>query len=228
MILHVPGVLNPAQVSEFRRRLAQADWVDGRITAGHQSVLAKHNLQLPQSNPVARELSAAVLGALESHALFFSATLPRHIFPPLFNCYRVGNVFGNHIDNAVRYDNSVQPPRPVRTDLSVTLFLSAPEEYDGGELVIESSSGQHRVKLPAGDLVLYPATSVHRVEPVTRGERLASFFWLQSMVRDAGERQLLFDLDQAIQRLGRGHAEQSSLIELTGVYHNLLRRWTEV
>jgi len=228
MILHVPNVLSQAQVSEFRRRLAEADWVDGRITAGHQSVLAKHNLQLPQSNPVARELSAAVLAVLEGSSLFFSAALPRHIFPPLFNCYRTGNVFGNHIDNAVRYDTSVQPPRPIRTDLSVTLFLSGPEEYDGGELVIESSSGVHRVKLPAGDLVLYPATSIHRVEAVTRGERLAAFFWLQSMVRETGERQLLFDLDQAIQRLSRVRPEQSSLIELTGVYHNLLRRWTEV
>jgi PKHD-type hydroxylase len=228
MILHVPGALTPAQLSEFRRRLAQADWVDGRITAGHQSALAKHNLQLPQSNPLALELSAAALAALEDNSLFFSAALPRHIFPPLFNCYRVGNGFGNHIDNAVRYDRSTRPPRPVRTDLSATLFLSGPEEYDGGELVIESASGLHRVKLPAGDLVLYPATTIHRVETVTRGERLAAFFWLQSMVRDLSERQLLFDLDQAIQKLGRERPGHSTLIELTGVYHNLLRHWSEV
>jgi PKHD-type hydroxylase len=228
MILHVPKVLSQAEVSNFRQRLAQAGWVDGRITAGHQSVLVKHNLQLPQSDPMARELSAEVLAAIERSALFFAAALPGYIFPPLFNCYREGNGFGNHIDNSVRYDRSVRPPRAVRTDLSVTLFLSGPEEYDGGELVIEGSSGLHRVKLPAGDLVLYPATSVHRVETVTRGERLASFFWLQSMVRDPIERQLLFDLDQAIQKLGRDRDGHPSTIELTGVYHNLLRRWADV
>lgn len=228
MVLHVPRVLSQEQVSEFRRRLAQAGWVDGRITAGHQSVLVKHNLQLPESDPVARELGAAVLGALERNPLFVSAALPGSIFPPLFNCYRSGNGFGNHIDNAVRYDRSVQPPRPLRTDLSATLFLSSPEEYDGGELVIEGSSGMHRVKLPAGDLVLYPATTVHRVETITRGERLASFFWVQSMVRDLGERALLFDFDQAIQKLGRDRPDHPTMVELAGVYHNLLRRWAEV
>jgi PKHD-type hydroxylase len=228
MILHVPHVLTQAQVSDFRRRLARAGWVDGRITAGHQSVRAKHNLQLPQSDPVARELSGAVLAALEGSALFFAAALPRQIFPPLFNRYQVGNGFGSHIDNAVRYDNSKQPALPVRTDLSVTLFLSAPEEYDGGELVIEDSSGVHRVKLPAGDLVLYPSTSVHRVETVTRGERLASFFWLQSLIRDPGERRLLFDLDVVTQKLARERPGLPAMVELTGVYHNLLRRWTDI
>ncbi|HVW68507.1 MAG TPA: Fe2+-dependent dioxygenase [Steroidobacteraceae bacterium] len=228
MLLHVPQVLSQTEVGEFRRRLAGAGWADGRITAGHQSALAKHNLQLPETDPVARELGAAVLQALDRSSLFFSAALPRSIFPPLFNLYREGHGFGNHIDNAVRYDRSVTPPRPVRTDLSVTLFLSAPEEYDGGELVIESPAGVHRVKLPMGDLVLYPATSVHRVEPITRGERIASFFWLQSLVRDGGERQLLFDLDVAIQKLNRDTAKHPALVELTGVYHNLLRRWTEV
>jgi len=228
MLIHVPRVLNEAQVSEFRRKLADAGWVDGRGTAGHQSMLVKHNLQLPESDPVARELSAAVLAALERNPLFFTAALPGYIFPPLFNCYRAGDGFGNHIDNAVRYDRSVQPARPVRTDLSVTLFLSGPEEYAGGELVIEDSSGLHQVKLPAGDLVLYPSNSVHRVETVTRGERIASFFWLQSFVRDSGERQLLFELDRAIQKLGRDLASHPSVIELTGVYHNLLRRWTEL
>jgi len=228
MILHVPNVLTQAQVSDFRRRLEQAGWVDGRITAGHQSVLVKHNLQLPQSDPAARELSQAVLAALEGNSLFFAAALPRQIFPPLFNRYQVGNGFGNHIDNAVRYDNSRQPPLPVRTDLSVTLFLSAPEEYDGGELVIEDPSGLHRVKLPAGDLVLYPSTSVHRVETVSRGERLASFFWLQSLIRDPGERRLLFDLDVVTQKLAREYPGHPALVELTGVYHNLLRRWTGI
>jgi PKHD-type hydroxylase len=228
MILHVPRVLSQAQVSEFRRRLAQAGWVDGRITAGHQSVLVKHNLQLQESDPIARELGGVVLTALERNPLFVAAALPSYIFPPLFNSYREGNGFGNHIDNAVRYDRLVRPARAVRTDLSATLFLSAPEEYDGGELVIESPSGVHRVKLPPGDLVLYPATTVHRVESITRGERLASFFWLQSMVRDMGERALLFDLDQAIQKLGRDRPDHPTLVELAGVYHNLLRRWAEV
>ena len=228
MILHVPAVLAQAEVAEFRRQLAQAGWVDGRITAGHQSALAKYNQQLPQGDPIAEELSAAVRTALDRHSFFFAAALPRHIFPPLFNRYSVGHGFGNHIDNAVRYDRSVQPPQPVRTDLSVTLFLSSPQDYDGGELVIESSGGLHKVKLPAGDLLLYPATSVHRVEPVTRGERLASFFWLQSMVREEGERQILLELDQAIRKLSQERPDHPATIELTGVYHNLLRRWAQV
>jgi PKHD-type hydroxylase len=229
MLLHVPQVLSALQVAEFRERLTQAGWADGRITAGHQSALAKHNLQLPDNHPMARELGVAVLNALDQSPLFFSAALPRYIFPPLFNCYRAGNGFGNHVDNAIRYDRSTPSPRPVRTDLSVTLFLSAPDEYDGGELVIDGAAGTHRIKLPAGDLVLYPSTSVHRVEPVTRGERLASFFWLQSMVRDSGERRLLFDLDQAIQKLSAdAGAPNPAMVELVGVYHNLLRRWAEV
>jgi PKHD-type hydroxylase len=228
VILHIPNILSQAEVTTFRRRLAPADWVDGRVTAGHQSMLVKHNLQLPESNPVARELSAAVLAALERNALFFAAALPRYIFPPLFNRYCTGNGFGNHIDNAIRYDRSARPHWPVRTDLSATLFLSNPEEYEGGELIIEGASGSHRVKLPAGDLALYPATSVHRVETVTRGERLASFFWLQSLVRDPLERQLLFDLDQAIQKLGRDRPDHATTVELTGIYHNLLRRWAQV
>ncbi|HEY6925518.1 MAG TPA: Fe2+-dependent dioxygenase [Steroidobacteraceae bacterium] len=227
MLIHIPRVLTSPQVREFRQRLSDAAWADGRITAGHQSALVKHNLQLRETDPLARDLGATVLAALESNALFISAALPRRIFPPLFNCYREGNGFGAHIDNAVRYDRSAQPPQPLRTDLSVTLFLSAPEEYDGGELVIESISGTHRVKLPAGDLVLYPASTIHRVETVTRGERIASFFWLQSLVADPVERQLLFELDHAIQALGTGGAPHPAAIELTGVYHNLLRRWAE-
>jgi PKHD-type hydroxylase len=228
MLLHVPQVLSKAQVSAFRARLASADWSDGRITAGHQSALAKHNLQLRETHPIARELGATVLEALNLSSLFFSAALPRHVFPPLFNCYRVGNGFGNHVDNAIRYDRTTQAAPPLRTDLSVTLFLSSPDEYDGGELVIENPDGTHRVKLPAGDLVLYPSTSIHRVEPITRGERLASFFWVQSMLRDAGERRLLFDLDVAIQKLNRDTATHPAMVELVGVYHNLLRRWAEV
>jgi PKHD-type hydroxylase len=228
MLLHVPRALTSPEVRELRQRLHGAAWADGRITAGHQSVLVKHNLQLRETDPLARELGETVLAALESNALFISAALPRRIFPPLFNCYREGNGFGAHIDNAVRYDRSTQPPQPLRTDLSVTLFLSAPEEYAGGELVIETVSGSHRVKLPAGDLVLYPASSIHQVETVTRGERIASFFWVQSLVADPVERQLLFELDGAIQKLGAGSAPHPAAIELTGVYHNLLRRWTEI
>ena len=207
------------------RALSNAGWTDGRITAGHQSARAKDNMQLPESDPIASEQSAAVRTALDRNALFFSAALPRRIFPPLFNRYRIGNGFGNHIDNAVRYDQS---GNAVRTDLSATLFLSAPESYDGGELVIGGASGIQRVKLPAGDLLLYSATSVHRVEPVTRGERLAAFFWVQSLVRDEGERQLLFDLDVGIQKLNQDAAGHPAMVELTGVYHNLLRRWSDV
>lgn len=229
MLLHIPRILESAQVAEFRQRLATADWADGRITAGYQSARAKNNLQLPESDPVARELSVAVRAALDRSPLFFAAALPRRVFTPLFNRYEAGNGFGDHIDNAVRYEQvSGQASQPVRTDLSATVFLSDPDEYDGGELMIGSTSGTQRVKLPAGDMVLYSASTVHRVEPITRGARLASFFWIQSMIRDDGERALLFDLDVAIQRLSRDHAGHPSTVELVGVYHNLLRRWTEL
>jgi PKHD-type hydroxylase len=225
MVLHIPKVLGAAQVAHFLERLAVAGWADGRITAGYQSARAKNNLQLPQSDPIARELSAAVRAALDRSPLFFAAALPRRVFTPLFNLYKAGNGFGDHIDNAVRYEQAGQP---VRTDLSATLFLSGPEEYDGGELVIGATSGSQRVKLPAGDMVLYSATTIHKVEAITRGERLASFFWIQSMVRDDGERSLLFDLDVAIQKLNQDHAEHPAAVELVGVYHNLLRRWAEL
>ncbi|MFT3791497.1 MAG: Fe2+-dependent dioxygenase [Rudaea sp.] len=232
MMLHIPQVLNPTQVSGFRERLAAANWADGRITAGYQSARAKHNQQLPEDDPDAIELGKAVRMALKASTLFFSAALPHRIFPPLFNRYGVGHGFGAHIDNAVRYDRSEQaagkPALAVRTDLSATLFLSSPDEYDGGELVVQDAFGEQKVKLPAGDLILYPASSVHRVEAITRGERLASFFWIQSMVRDDGERTLLFQLDGAIQKLNRDHLDHPSMVELTGVYHNLLRRWAEL
>jgi PKHD-type hydroxylase len=229
MLLHIPGVLDPAQVAECRKRLSVAGWADGRITAGHQSVRAKNNLQLPQDDPIARELSICVRAALNRSPLFFAAALPRRVFTPLFNRYAVGNGFGDHVDNAVRYEQSPgQAAQPVRTDLSATLFLCGPEEYDGGELVIGATSGTQRVKLPAGDMVLYSATTIHKVEPVTRGERLASFFWVQSMVRDDGQRAVLFDLDVAIQRLNQDHAGHRSAVELVGVYNNLLRRWAEL
>ena len=225
MMLHVPKVLDATQLADFRKRLAGAGWTDGRITAGYQSARTKNNLQLPQDDPVARELSAAVRAALDRSPLFFAAALPRRVFPPLFNLYKEGNGFGDHVDNAVRFEPTGQP---VRTDLSATLFLSEPEEYDGGELVVGAASGTHRVKLPAGDLVLYPATTIHRVEAITRGERLASFFWIQSMVRDEGERTLLFNLDVAIQKLNQDHPGHPSSVELVGVYHNLLRKWAEL
>ena len=224
-MLHVPKVLDATQLADFRKRLAGAGWTDGRITAGYQSARTKNNLQLPQDDPVARELSAAVRAALDRSPLFFAAALPRRVFPPLFNLYKEGNGFGDHVDNAVRFEPTGQP---VRTDLSATLFLSEPEEYDGGELVVGAASGTHRVKLPAGDLVLYPATTIHRVEAITRGERLASFFWIQSMVRDEGERTLLFNLDVAIQKLNQDHPGHPSSVELVGVYHNLLRKWAEL
>jgi len=225
MMLHVPKVLDAIQIADFRTRLATAGWTDGRITAGYQSARAKNNLQLPQSDPVAGELSAAIRAALDRSPLFFAAALPRRVFTPLFNLYKEGNGFGDHVDNAVRFEQNGQA---VRTDLSATVFLSAPEDYDGGELVIGAASGTHRVKLPAGDMVLYPATTVHKVEAITRGERLAAFFWIQSMVRDEGERTLLFNLDLAIQKLNQDHAGHPGAVELVGVYHNLLRKWAEL
>lgn len=228
MLLHVPNVLNAEQVAHFRQRLATAGWADGRLTAGYQSAQAKDNAQLPDSDPVARELGGLVLDALGRSPLFFSAALPRRIFPPLFNRYAGGQSFGFHVDNAIRYERGAGGAQaPVRTDISATLFLNAPEDYDGGELVIQDTYGTQRVKLPAGDLVLYPGTSLHQVTPVTRGERLASFFWLQSLVRDAGQRRELFELDLAIQRLTVAAPGNPALVQLTGVYHNLLRRWSD-
>jgi PKHD-type hydroxylase len=223
MLLHIADVLSAEQVAHFRARLAAAAWGDGRQTAGYQSAKAKDNSQLPENDPVAQELGGLVLDALSKNSTFFAAALPRRIYPPLFNCYRGGQSFGFHVDNAVRYDRG----QPVRTDVSATLFLSAPEEYDGGELVIEDTYGNQRVKLPAGHLVVYPGTSLHQVTPVTRGARYASFFWIQSLVRDDGERRLLFDLDLGIRRMTQAQPEHPALVQLTGVYHNLLRRWSD-
>ena len=228
MLLSIPDVLTPEQVLHCRRRLQQAGWADGRITAGHQSAKAKDNLQLAEDSEVARELGALVRDAAQANSTFFSAALPRRIYPPLFNCYRDGQSFGFHVDNAVRYDRSGGSARPVRTDLSATLFLSDPQDYDGGELVIEDTYGTQQVKLPAGHLVLYPGTSLHRVTPVTRGARLASFFWIQSMLREDSQRRLMFELDVSIRRLTRDLPEHPSLVQLTGIYHNLLRRWADV
>lgn len=221
MLLHIPDVLTADPLAHCRARLADAAWADGRITAGHQSAKAKDNAQLPEADPVARELGTVVLDALGRSATFFSAALPRRVFPPLFNRYAGGQAFGVHVDNAVRYDRG----EPLRTDLSATLFLSDPSDYDGGELVIEDTYGTQSVKLPAGHLVLYPASSLHRVTPVTRGARVASFFWVQSLVREDAQRRLLFEMDTAIRRLTADVPEHPALVQLTGTYHNLLRRW---
>ncbi|HEX6043524.1 MAG TPA: Fe2+-dependent dioxygenase [Pyrinomonadaceae bacterium] len=226
MLLQVPDVLTNEQVASCRKLLEAAQWVDGRITAGHQSARAKDNLQLPENLDEAKQLGDAILGALERNPLFMSAALPLKVFPPLFNRYQDGQSFGNHVDNAIRQVTGT--PHRVRTDLSATLFFSNPDEYDGGELVVEDTYGVHSVKLPAGHMILYPASSVHHVRPVTRGVRLASFFWIQSMVRDDGERTILFDLDVAIQRLMDDVPEHRSVVELTSLYHNLLRRWADV
>jgi len=226
MLLSIPDVLTAQQVLRARHLLDQADWVDGRVTAGHQSALAKDNMQLLEGSPPARELGAMVVSSLEQNPLFISAALPAHVFPPLFNRYQGGQAFGTHVDNAIRQVTGT--PHRIRTDLSATLFLTGPDEYDGGELTVEDTYGTHSVKLPAGHLILYPASSLHHVRPVTRGARLASFFWIQSMIRDDGERTLLFDLDVAVQRLNGEAPGHPSAVQLTGVYHNLLRRWAEV
>jgi PKHD-type hydroxylase len=226
MLLPIPDVLTTEQVLHGRQILDQADWVDGRVTAGHQSTHTKDNMQLPEGSPAARELGAMILSALEQNALFISAALPARVFPPLFNRYQRGQAFGTHVDNAIRQVTGTS--HRIRTDLSATLFFAAPEEYDGGELAIEDTYGTHNIKLPAGHLILYPATSLHHVRPVIRGARLAAFFWIQSMVRDDSERTLLFDLDVAIQRLTDEGTAQPSAVQLTGVYHNLLRKWADV
>ncbi|GAA5077739.1 Fe2+-dependent dioxygenase [Lysobacter panacisoli] len=227
MLLQVPQVLSADQVAHFRDRLANAGWADGRITAGYQSAMAKDNAQLPENDPVARELGVLVLEALARNSTFFSAALPQRIYPPLFNRYSGGQSFGFHVDNAIRYDRSEGGADPIRTDLSATLFLNAPEDYDGGELVIEDTYGVQKVKLAAGDMVLYPGTSLHKVTPVTRGERLASFFWIQSLVREDAQRRMMFELDVSIRRLTQDVPDHPALVQLTGVYHNLLRRWAD-
>jgi PKHD-type hydroxylase len=226
MLLAIPDVLTAEKTLQARQLLDAADWVDGSVTAGHQSARAKDNMQLPEGSTAARELGAMILSALEQNALFISAALPARVFPPLFNRYQGGQAFGTHVDNAICQVTGT--PHRIRTDLSATLFLSAPDEYDGGELVVEDTYGTHNVKLPAGHLILYPSTSLHHVRPVTRGARVASFFWIQSMVRDDGERTLLFDLDVAIQRLAVDGSPHPAAVQLTGVYHNLLRRWADV
>jgi PKHD-type hydroxylase len=226
MLLQIPEVLSLEQVAQCRAMLDAAEWVDGRVTAGFQSARAKDNLQIPADHPAAIQCGDMIVAALERTALFLSAALPLRVFPPLFNRYSGGQAFGTHVDNAIRQVPGT--PRRVRTDLSATLFLSAPEDYEGGELVVEDSYGTHAVKLPAGHMILYPATSLHHVRPVTRGARVGSFFWIQSMVADDGERTILFDLDSAIRGLGRDVPNAAPVIQLTGVYHNLIRRWAQL
>ena len=226
MIVQVPNVLKNQQLTRCRQVLERASWVDGRVTAGHQSAQVKDNRQLPENSAEARELGDMIVAALERNPLFITATLPLRVFPPLFNRYEGGESFGAHLDNSIRQIPGT--PLRVRTDISATLFLSAPEEYDGGELVIDDVYGAHAVKLPAGDMVLYPASSLHHVNPVTRGARLASFFWVQSMVRDDGNRTLLFDLDMAINKVTQALPNHGAVVELTNCYHNLMRRFAEV
>jgi PKHD-type hydroxylase len=230
MLLRIPDVLTAEQITHARQLLDKAEWVDGRVTAGHQSAKAKDNMQLPEGSPAARELGEMILGALGKNPLFLSAALPLRVFPPLFNRYSGGQSFGTHVDNAIRQVPGT--PHRIRTDISATLFFAEPAEYDGGELCVEDTYGVQKVKLPAGHMVLYPSTSLHHVTPVTRGARVSSFFWIQSMLRDDGQRSLLFDLDLAIQRLARDLADntvaQQTSVQLTGVYHNLLRQWSEL
>lgn len=226
MLIVVPDLLQGESLHSVRSLIEGAQWVDGNVTSGHQSALAKRNMQLPEDAPEAQQAGQIVLDALGKSPLFIAAALPLKVFPPLFNSYAGGQAFGVHVDNAVRIQAGTG--FRVRSDLSVTVFLEDPESYDGGELTVETHFGVQQVKLPAGHAVLYPSSSLHRVEPVTRGRRLASFFWLQSMVRDDAARQMLFDLDSSIQALAvdRGH-DDAQVIRLTGVYHNLLRRWAD-
>lgn len=228
MLLHVPAILDAAQVAHFRKALDGGEWIDGKATVGAQGAQVKRNQQLADGSPLARELGAAVLAALAASPLYHAAVLPLRTLPPRFNRYHGGGQYGLHVDGSVMH--VAMPGQPIgtlRTDISCTLFLCEPDEYDGGELVVHDTYGEHEVKLPAGDLIIYPSSSLHRVEPVTRGARLASFFWVQSLVRDDGQRRLLFELDASIQSLTRSGADRTALLQLTGVYHNLLRRWAE-
>lgn len=226
MLIAIPDVLTPAQVAEARAALDAADWVDGRVTAGHQGAHVKNNRQLPQNSEAGRAVGEMILRALSNNSLFMSAALPLHVLPPTFNRYEGGEAFGNHVDGAMRFLPNGQR---MRTDLSCTLFFSKPDEYEGGELIIDDVFGSKSVKLPAGHMILYPSTSVHQVTPVTKGARISSFFWMQSMIRDNEKRAMLFDMDRAIQGLSvQAGATNPGVVQLTGVYHNLLRMWGEV
>jgi PKHD-type hydroxylase len=224
MLLHIPGVLSPEQIRRMRESLDAAPWVDGRETVGAQGARVKHNQQLPDASPLRRQLGETVLAALAAQPLFHAATLPLRILPPRFNRYADGGQYGFHVDGAVMAlpDGGGQ----MRSDVSCTLFLGEPDEYEGGELIVSDTYGEHEVKLPAGDLIVYPSSSLHRVAPVTRGARVASFFWVQSLVRDDSQRRLLFELDTSIQALTRTGTDHAAVLQLTGVYHNLLRQWS--
>lgn len=226
MLLHIPEVLTSAQVQHCRALLDSSQWVDGRISAGYQGATVKNNDQVAERSEVAHQLGDLILAALERHPLFISATLPARVYPPMFNRYSRDQHFGSHVDNAIRLLPGTGAK--IRTDISATLFLSNPQEYEGGELLIEDTYGTHTVKLAAGDMVIYPSTSLHRVNAVQSGERIASFFWIQSMVRDDTQRVLLFDMDTAIQRLRQTEGDDRAITQLTGNYHNLLRMWAEV
>jgi PKHD-type hydroxylase len=225
MLLQIPDILTPEQVKEFREILKKANWLDGKVTTGHQSSLVKNNTQLPENSVESKELGEKILIALEGNSTFISAALPLKVYPPLFNRYSDGQNFGTHIDNAIRQVPGT--PFRIRADLSATLFLSNPSEYEGGELVIDDTYGLHKIKLPVGHMILYPASSLHYVTPVTKGARVASFFWMQSMVRDDAQRTLLFDLDNSIRAVLRDMPNHESSFHLTGIYHNLLRRWAD-
>jgi PKHD-type hydroxylase len=226
MMLHIPGVLTREQVADMRRRLDASQWVDGRATVGIQGARVKQNRQLPDNSPLGLELGQIILQALANNPLFFAAALPLRTCPPLFNSYAGGEHYGAHVDGSMR--RIPGSGQWLRTDVSSTLFLSDPDEYDGGELVVTDQYGEHEVKLPAGDLILYPSTSIHRVQPVTRGARVCSFFWTQSMVRDDARRGMLLELDQTIQSLRAKVGDSPEMVSLTGHYHNLLRQWSEV
>lgn len=225
MLLRIPQLFDASELQRIRTALERARWLDGKVTAGYQSARVKRNLQLAEDDPLAREIAEAMLQRLWQNPQFMSAALPHKVFPPLFNCYAEGGDFGYHVDNAVRQVRG--SAERVRTDLSATLFFTGPQDYEGGELVIQDTYGTHRVKFDAGDMVLYPSTSLHKVEPVTRGARIASFFWIQSLVREDAQRTLLYEMDQAIQALTADVPDHPSLVQLTGTYHNLLRRWVE-
>jgi PKHD-type hydroxylase len=226
MLIQIPNVFTNEQVRQIRVALDGAEWVDGKVTAGHQSALTKQNAQIPESNPTAQQIGEVILQALGSNNLFRSAALPLKVFPPLFNRYEGGQNFGTHVDNAIRTHGA--SGQRIRTDLSCTLFFSDPSEYDGGELVVQDTYGDQRVKLEAGSMILYPSTSLHHVTPVTRGARVSSFFWLQSMIRSDEKRSILFELDQSIQTLAMNDPKDATVVRLTGVYHNLLRQWAEM
>lgn len=224
MLLHIPHILDQTQVAQLRSALDGANWSDGRETVGAQGALVKRNQQLPDRSPLRQQLGDVVLAALAKNPLYHAAVLPRRILPPRFNRYQGGGQYGFHIDGAVM---ALDATTQLRSDVSCTLFLSEPDEYDGGELVVSDTYGEHEVKLPAGDLIIYPSSSLHRVTPVSRGARIASFFWVQSLIRDDSRRRLLFELDTSIQQLTRTAADAAAVLQLTGVYHNLLRQWAE-